>query len=66
MARPKAKAATRRERSHPQTWRVFSHHAGEPITPEVSACWVPYADVAKLERKYLNLFKRYQREKARG
>jgi hypothetical protein len=55
-----SKAKPRRERSCPQNPRCFSLASGKSLD-SVGNTWVPLADVRELQRRYANLFRRYQR-----
>ncbi len=65
----KVRAKPRRERTYPQVERVVSLNFPDGIKACVkdsgSICFVPVTDFRKLERKYLQLFKRYQRAKSK-
>jgi hypothetical protein len=60
------KAKARRERSWPQTERVLSTKFPDGFEQVEGNCYVPFEDFRKLERKYLKLFKRYQKLKLKA
>lgn len=62
MAKAKSKALPRPERSYPQTHRIFSTNFLPHMLANDSRCFVPLSDFQKLEKKYLQLFKRYRRK----
>jgi hypothetical protein len=62
MAKVVKKAAPRGQRSYPQEARVFSVNFLPQLLAHDEKCFVPYSDFSKLERKYMQLFKRYKRE----
>lgn len=57
----KSRALPRRERTFPQTDRVFSTNFPDQLLSHPNRCFVPVEDYRKLERKYLALFNRYIR-----
>jgi hypothetical protein len=57
------RAKPRGYRSYPQTNRVLSLNFPEGLKDVKEKCFVPLKDYNKLNKKYLALFKRYQRSK---
>lgn len=62
MAKIKGRAAPRRERTYPQSARIYSKMFPQNIENTKFQCFVAYDDYRKLEEKYLKLFKRYKRK----
>lgn len=58
------KAKPRRERDWPQTERVLSTNFPDGFNQVDGKCYVPLEDFRKLERRYLKMFRRYQKAKA--
>jgi hypothetical protein len=56
------RAEPRKSRSWPQAARVFSTNFPSQIENHPSKCFVAHEDYMVLERRYVQLFKRYKRE----
>lgn len=54
-------AMPRRERKYPQAMRVVSTNFPDGFKQIDGKCFIPLSDVRRLEKRYCQLFARYQR-----
>jgi hypothetical protein len=65
MAKQKKKAQPRGTRNFPQEERIYSTNFLSQMVDHKDKCFVPLEDFQKLQKKYISLFKRYQRPQKR-